>query len=80
MGMIQEPIANLDASWNNRGDKFVVGSSSGQIYIGEFSSANSFWTAPPISKKPPHKASVVCTKFDPQSSRVLASASLDGTV
>jgi WD40 repeat protein len=29
MGVIKEPRANLDASWNVRGDKFAVGSSSG---------------------------------------------------
>jgi hypothetical protein len=30
--------------------------------------------------KPTHKASVVCTRFDPQAGRVLASCSLDGNI
>ena len=79
MGMIKEMKANLDASWNTRGDKFCVGSSSGHIYIGTFSEANNFWVAHPLSKKGVHKASVVSVKFDSLSSRVVASASLDGT-
>jgi WD40 repeat protein len=37
MGMIKEMKANLDASWNTRGDKFCVGSSSGFVYIGTYS-------------------------------------------
>lgn len=80
MGMIKESKANLDAVWNTKGDQFVVGSSSGFVYIGEYSAANNFWVAHPISKKPTHKASVVCVRFEPQSGRVVASASLDGTV
>ena len=79
MGMIKEMKANLDASWNTRGDKFCVGSSSGFVYIGTYSEANNFWVAHPISKKAIHKASVVSVKFDGLSSRVVASASLDGT-
>jgi len=78
LGMIKETKANLDACWNSRGDKFCVGASSGSIYVGTYSKANNFWIAHPVTKKPAHKSSVVCVKFD-ISSRVMASASLDGT-
>lgn len=81
MGMIKESKANLDASWNKSGNSFCVGSSSGFIYIGTFSPENNFWVAHPINKsKPSHKDSVVCVRFDPLSGRVVASASLDGTI
>ena len=79
VGMIQESKANLDASWNSRGDKFCVGSSSGCIYVGTYSQANNFWVAHELTKKTAHKASVVSVKFDGLSSRVMASSSLDGT-
>lgn len=81
LGVIKEQRANLDASWNMRGDKFGVASSSGQVYVGKFSKDNNFWVAHPVNpKKPIHKASVTCVRFDPLSSRVICSASLDGTV
>lgn len=80
MGIMSEPKANLSAAWNFRGDKFVVGSSSGFIYVGTFSESQNFWVAQSIGSKPSHKASVVGVKFDPLSSRVVASCSLDGTV
>lgn len=64
-----------------RGDKYAVAASSGQVYVGKFSADNNFWVAHAANpKKPIHKASVVCVRFDPQSSRVVCSASLDGTV
>jgi len=77
--MINEPRANLDAAWNHRGDKFVVGSCSGNIYLGRYNPDANFWVAHPIKNKPVHDASVVCVKFDPLCSRVVASSSLDGT-
>jgi WD40 repeat protein len=80
IGMNQEKKAHLHATWNHRGDKFCVGSSSGHVYLAEFNENNNFWVAQPIKKKPVHKASVVCVRFDSQSGRVIASASLDGTV
>lgn len=81
LGVIKEQRANLDGSWNFRGDKFCVGSSSGKVYVGTFSKDNNFWVAHSVvSKKPIHKASVTCVRFDPGSSRVICSASLDGTV
>ena len=80
VGIIKEQKANLDASWNHKGDKYCVGSSSGYIYVGSYFKDNNFWVAHPVSKKPTHKASVVCVRFDPLSGRVVASASLDGTI
>jgi WD40 repeat protein len=80
MGVIQEKMANLDASWNKNGDKYCVGSSSGNVYVGRYYADNNFWVAHSISKKPMHKASVVCVKFDSMSGRAVASASLDGSV
>ena len=81
MGVINEKKANLDAAWNTKGDKFCVGSSSGIVYVGTFSPQANFWVAYGTKKeKPIHKASVICTRFDPQSGRVVASCSLDGTI
>ena len=83
MGMVKEGRANLDADWNTRGDKFIVAASSGFIYVGTYFEQNNFWVAHSVSKsstKPIHKASVVCARFDPGSSRVVVSSSLDGTV
>lgn len=79
--MIGESKANLDAAWNTSGTAFCVGSSSGNIYVGTYSEANNFWVAHPLSKKKAaHKASVVCVRFEPLSGKVVASASLDGTI
>lgn len=79
--MIGESKANLDASWNSLGTSFCVGSSSGNVYVGTYSESNNFWVAHPLNKKKAaHKASVVCVRFDPLSGRVVASASLDGTI
>ena len=66
MGVLQEKKANLDASWNTKGDKFCVGSSSGFVYVGTWSADANFWVAYPTKKdKPIHKASVINTRFDP---------------
>jgi hypothetical protein len=83
LGMCKENRANLDASWNMRGDKFVIAASSGCVYVGTYFAANNFWVAHTVSKssnKPIHKASAICAKFDPLSSRAVISSSLDGTV
>ena len=72
--------SNLDCNWNQRGDKFCIGSGSGNVYLGTFFAENNFWVAHPLKKKALHKSSVVCVRFDPLSGRVIASASLDGTV
>tara|TARA_B110000285_G_scaffold220463_1_gene272240 strand:- start:528 stop:932 length:405 start_codon:yes stop_codon:yes gene_type:complete len=80
MGVNQEKMANLDGVWNTKGDKYAVASSSGNVYVGQYYADNNFWVAHSVTKKPLHKASVVCVRFDPQSGRVVASASLDGSV
>ena len=81
LGVIKEHYANLDATWNMRGDKYVVGASSGHVYVGKFSKDNNFWVAHSVNaKKPIHKASVTSVRFDPLSSRVVFSTSLDSTV
>jgi WD40 repeat protein len=80
LGMIKEKIANLDAAWNHRGDKFCVGSSSGFLYVGFYNPNNNFWVAYPTQKKPSHKASVTSVRFDNMTGRVIVSGSLDGTV
>lgn len=51
--------------------------------MGSYFADQNFWVAHSISKsssKPIHKASVVSSCFDPLSSRVVISSSLDGTV
>lgn len=78
--IIKEPKANLDASWNHRGDKFCVGTASGQVFTGMYNQENSFWVATALSDKPMHKDSVLCVRFDPLSGNVVASASADGVV
>ena len=78
--MVKEMKSNLDCNWNHRGDKFCIGSGSGNVYLGTFFAENNFWVAHPLKKKALHKSSVVCVRFDPLSGRVIASASLDGTV
>lgn len=78
--MIKEKIANLCSQWNHRGDKYVVGSSSGFIYVGFYNPNNNFWVAYPVNKKPSHKASVTAASFDRHSGRVVVSGALDGNV
>ena len=81
MGIVRELKSNLDAAWNTEGNKFCVGSSSGFVYVGTYQDQQNFWVAHPMKKdKPTHKASVVCTRFDPQAGRVIASCSLDGNI
>lgn len=80
MGAIKEPFANIDACWNERGDKFAVCSASGQVFVGYYSAANQFWIGTPFRKTGVHKSAVTAVRFDPGSSRVVASASTDGTV
>ena len=47
--VIKETKSNIDASWNHKGNKFCVGTASGNVFIGQFSKANNFWTAVTIS-------------------------------
>ena len=42
---MKESKANIDGKWNHRGDKFCIGSASGNVFIGTFSKANGFWIA-----------------------------------
>ena len=66
MGILRELKANYDAAWNTNGTKFCVGSSSGFVYVGSYQEEANFWVAHPMKKdKPTHKATVVCTRFDP---------------
>lgn len=50
MAVVKETKANIDASWNHRGDKFCVGAASGHVFIGQFSTANNFWIGQTLSK------------------------------
>ena len=79
LAVIKETKSNIDASWNHSGNKFCVGASSGNVFVGLFDTDMNFWVAKSISgKKPLHSASVVCVKFDPLCGRAVASASVDG--
>jgi len=78
---INELKANTDACWNHRGDKFAVGAASGQVYIGTYNKELGLWFAlPQDADRALHDGPVVSVKFDPLSSRVVASASADGVV
>ena len=79
LAVIKETKSNVDASWNHLGNKFCVGASSGNVFVGMFDDVQNFWVATPISgKKALHSASVVSVRFDPLSGRAVASASVDG--
>jgi WD40 repeat protein len=90
LAIIKESKSNIDAAWNHNGNKFCVGASSGNVFIGRWEEAMNFWVASSISKypfilfiylggkKPLHSASVVSVRFDPLSGRACASASVDG--
>lgn len=79
LAVIKETKSNVDASWNHLGNKFCVGASSGNVFIGRFEPLSGFWVAGSISgKKPLHSQTVVGVRFDPLSGRVVASASADG--
>jgi hypothetical protein len=43
LSVIKETKANIDGAWNHRGDKFCIGSASGNVFIASFSSVNNFW-------------------------------------
>lgn len=47
---MKETKANIDASWNFRGDKFAVAAASGHVFIGKFNESINFWAAESISK------------------------------
>lgn len=79
LAVIKETKSNIDAAWNHAGNKFVVGASSGNVFVGHYNAAAGFWVATSISgKKALHSQSVVSVRFDPQSGRVVTSGSADG--
>jgi WD40 repeat protein len=79
LAVIKETKSNIDGAWNSAGNKFVVGASSGNVFVGRYDAAMGFWVATSISgKKALHSQSVVSVRFDPQSGRVVASGSADG--
>ena len=50
MSVIKEAKANIDGSWNTRGDKFCIGAASGNVFIATWSKSNNFWIGTIISK------------------------------
>ena len=60
MANVKETKANIDASWNHRGDKFCVGAASGKVFIGTFSKANNFWIGQTLSKI----KSIICIQLE----------------
>lgn len=52
LAVIKETKSNIDASWNHAGNKFCVGASSGNVFIGKYNDMNGFWVADAISKYP----------------------------
>lgn len=51
LAIIKESKSNIDAAWNTQGNKFCVGASSGNVFIGRFDDAMNFWVASSISKQ-----------------------------
>lgn len=78
MVVLKEKKSNLDASWNTRGDKFLIGTSSGYVYQCTYNMQFGFWVAG--DSKPRHKDSVLKVRYDPGSGHASASCSLDGTI
>lgn len=77
---IKELKANTDACWSPRGDKFVVGAASGNVFVGSYNSAVGLWIAQTIADKATHDGPVTCVRFDPLCGKGIVSASTDGTV
>lgn len=50
LAVIKETKSNIDAAWNYLGNKFCVGASSGNVFIGSFDADQGFWTTNTISK------------------------------
>lgn len=74
--VMDEKLAILTLKWSKKGDKFVVGTSSKEIYVGYWMENNNWWATANISKQ--HKSSVLSCEFSPNG-KVIASASFDGT-
>lgn len=77
---IKELKANTDASWSTRGDKFVVGAASGNVFVGSYNNKVGLWIAQAVSDKAAHDSPVTCVKFDPLAGKCVVSCSSDGTV
>jgi hypothetical protein len=45
LAVIRETKSNVDAAWNHTGNKFCVGASSGNVFVGVFDDAQNFWVA-----------------------------------
>ena len=58
--IVSTKLGFLTCSWNNRGDKFVLGSSNRQLIIGYFNKENNWWIGKNIKC---HKSSVTCAKI-----------------
>ena len=58
--IISTKLGFLTCSWNDRGDKFVLGGSNRQLIIGYFNKENNWWTGKNIKC---HKSSVTCAKI-----------------
>lgn len=79
--IIEEPKANLACEWNHRGDKFVVATASGNLFIGSYNHDQGFWGSKNLGgKKPHHKSTVLSCSFEKLSGRVVASTSADCNV
>jgi actin related protein 2/3 complex subunit 1A/1B len=69
-------LGYLCCKWNNRGDKFCLGTSGKQIFIGYFDNKTNWWMCKPLGKIENkfivHKSSVVCCEIDPTSLFVLS--------
>jgi len=50
LSVIKETKSNVDAAWNSTGNKFCVGASSGNVFIGKYDEGLGFWVAAAISK------------------------------
>lgn len=51
LAVIKETKSNIEASWNHLGNKFVVGASSGNVFVGRYDEGAGFWVALSISGK-----------------------------
>ena len=71
--IVSTKLGYLTCSWNNRGDKFVLGSSNRQLIIGYFNKENNWWIGKNIKC---HKSSVTCAKISPNNLFVI-SGSID---
>ena len=58
--IISTKLGFLTCSWNDRGDKFVLGGSNRQLIIGYFNKENNWWIGKNIKC---HKSSVTCAKI-----------------